>query len=62
MQALDVEKIESSLKINLKDVSWWKSIKDAYKHGVSITTELSKEGCISLVVERRPSHATHMQD
>ncbi len=31
MQALDVEEMESSSKIDLRDVLWWKSIKDAYK-------------------------------
>jgi hypothetical protein len=43
------EEMESSSKIDLKDVSWWMSIKDAYKLGVLITTKLSKEKCISLV-------------
>jgi hypothetical protein len=36
MRVLDVEKIESSSKMYLKDVSWWKSIKDAYKPKVPI--------------------------
>jgi hypothetical protein len=27
MRALDVEEMESSSKINLRDVSWWLSIK-----------------------------------
>jgi hypothetical protein len=31
MQALDVKEMESSSKINLRDVLWWMSIKDAYK-------------------------------
>jgi hypothetical protein len=30
MQALDVEEMESSFKIALKNVLWWMSIKDAY--------------------------------
>jgi hypothetical protein len=28
MWALDVKEMESSSKINIRDVSWWKSIKD----------------------------------
>jgi hypothetical protein len=44
MQTLDVEEMESSSKIGLRDVSWWMSIKDAYRFGVLITTKLSKEG------------------
>jgi hypothetical protein len=59
MWALDAEKMESSSKTNLRDVSWWKSIKDAYRPGVLVTTRLWKEGCISLVVEGRPSCVTH---
>jgi hypothetical protein len=49
MQTLDAKKMESSFKINLKDASWWMSIKEAYKFGVSIITKPSKEGCIFLV-------------
>jgi hypothetical protein len=42
--------VESSTKIDLKDVSWWMSIKDVYRLGVPITTKLSKERRISLDV------------
>jgi hypothetical protein len=52
------EEMESSSKIDLKDVSWWKSIKDACRHRVPIIVRLSKEGCISIVVRRRPFHTT----
>jgi len=31
MQALDAKEMESSFKIDLRDVSWWMSIKDACK-------------------------------
>jgi hypothetical protein len=62
MSALDVKEMESSSKIDLKDVSWWKSIKDAYKHGVSIIAIFSKEGCISLTVGKKPSCASHKHD
>jgi hypothetical protein len=30
MQILDAKEMESSSKIDLKDVSWWMSIKNAY--------------------------------
>jgi hypothetical protein len=40
MRALDVEEMESSSKIDLRDVSWWMSIKDACRLGVSIITRL----------------------
>jgi hypothetical protein len=42
MQALDVKKMESPLKIDLRDVSWCMSIKDACRLGVLIMTRLSK--------------------
>jgi len=53
MQALEVEEMESSSKIDLKDVSWWMSIKDAYKLKACVIAKFSKEGCIFLVVGRR---------
>jgi hypothetical protein len=43
MRALDAEEMESSSKIDLKDVSWWMSIKYACRLGALITTRLSKE-------------------
>ncbi len=43
---LNAEEINSSSKINLKDMSWWMSIKDAYKLQALVTSKLSKEGCI----------------
>jgi len=55
MWALDVEEMESSSKIDLKDVSWWMSIKDACRLGALVTTKLLKEGCISLAIRGRPS-------
>jgi len=62
MRVLDVEGMESSSKINLKDMLWWMSIKDVYRLGVSVITKLSKEGCISLAVGGRPYHVTHKHD
>jgi len=59
--ALDADKMESSSKINLRDVSWWMCIKDAYTLGVSITTKFSKKRCISLAI-KRPSCATYKHD
>jgi len=40
MQILDVEEVESSFKIDLRDVSWWMSIKDACKPEVSVIVKL----------------------
>jgi len=62
MRVLDVKEMESSFKINLKDVLWWKTIKDVYRHVASITAKFSKERCISLVVKGRPSCTTRKQD
>jgi hypothetical protein len=42
MRGLDVEEMELSFKIDLRDVSWWMSIKEAYRPRVPITTKLSK--------------------
>jgi len=43
MWVLDVEEMESFLKIDLRDVSWWKSIKNACKHVVLIIAILLKK-------------------
>jgi len=59
---LETEEMESSSKINLKDMSLWMSIKDAYRLETLITTKLSKEGCISLVVGRRTFHVARKHD
>jgi hypothetical protein len=47
MWALDVKEIESSSKIDLRDVLWWKSIKNACKLKAPVTAKHSKERCIS---------------
>jgi hypothetical protein len=62
MWAFDAEEMESYSKIDLRGVSWWKSIKDAYILGVSVTAKLSKERCISLVARGRPSRTTRKHD
>ncbi len=40
MQALDANEMKSSFKINLRDVLWWMSIKNACKPKVSVTVRL----------------------
>jgi len=50
MQTLDVERMKPSSKIDLKEMSWWVSIKNACKLGVPVITRFSEEGCIFLVV------------
>jgi hypothetical protein len=62
MRALNDEEMESSFKIDLRDVLWWKSIKDACKPGALVIIKFSKERCISLATRGRPSHATCKQD
>jgi hypothetical protein len=48
MRVSKVEEMKLFSKIDLRDVSWWMSIKDTYRLGVLVTTKLSKEGNISL--------------
>jgi hypothetical protein len=62
MRVLDVEEMELSFKIDLRDVLWWMSIKDANRFGVLITAIFSKEKCISLVIGGRPFCTTHRHD
>jgi hypothetical protein len=62
MWTLDVEEVESSSKIDWRDVLWWMSIKDACRLGAPITAKLSKKGCISLAVKGKPSHTAHKYD
>jgi hypothetical protein len=62
MQALDVEELESSSKIDQRNVSWWMSMKEACKPEALITTKFSKERCISLAIRGKPFCATHKHD
>jgi hypothetical protein len=62
MWVLDAKEMESSSKIDLRDVSWWMSIKDAYRLGAVVIAKFSKEGCIFLIVGRRPSCTTCKHD
>jgi len=54
--------MESSSKIDLKDLLWWMSIKEASRPKVPITIKLSKEGCISLAARGRPFRVTRKRD
>ncbi len=51
MQALDVEEMESSSKINLKDVLWWMSIKNAFRFEGVNNCQFFFKMCIFLVTE-----------
>jgi hypothetical protein len=62
MWALDAKEMESSSKIDIKDVSWWMSIKYTCSLVVSVIAKLSKEGWISLATEGKPSHTTCKHD
>jgi hypothetical protein len=62
MWTFDVEEMESSSKIDLKDVSWWMSIKDACRLGALIIVKLSKERCISLAAKGKPFRIAHKYD
>jgi hypothetical protein len=44
MQTLDVKEMELPSKIDLQDVLWWMSIKNANQLGVLIIARLSKKG------------------
>jgi hypothetical protein len=39
MQVLDAKEMESSSKIDLRDVSWWMSIKEACRPRVPVITK-----------------------
>jgi len=62
MRALEAKEMESSSKIDLKDVSWWMFIKNAYRHGALVTTTLSKERCTSPATKIKLSQTTWGQD
>jgi hypothetical protein len=62
MWVLDVEEMKSSSKIDLRDVLWWMSIKDACKPGGLIIAKFLEERCISLVVGRRQFCVTRKCD
>jgi hypothetical protein len=59
MGALDVEEMESSSKIDLRDVSWWMSIKDACRLEVSI---ILKKRMHFFSYKKRPFCSTHKDD
>jgi len=62
MQTLNDEEMESSSKIDLKDVLWWMCTKNAYRLKAHVTAKLSKETCISLVLGGRPFCTAHKHD
>ncbi len=62
MRILNAKGMESSSKIDLRDVSWWMSLKDAYRPRAPITAILLKEGCIPLAVGGRTFHVGHKHD
>jgi hypothetical protein len=62
MQTLDAEEMESSSKIDSRDVSWWMSIKEACILRALVIAKFSKERCISLAAGGKPSHATCKHD
>jgi hypothetical protein len=62
MRILDVEEMESCFNIDLKNVSWWMSIKEACKFRAPVIVRLSKERCISLVARGKPPWATRKHD
>jgi hypothetical protein len=59
---LDVKEKESSSKINIRDVSWWMSIKETCRLGPPIIAKFLKEGCISLATRERPFHVARKHD
>jgi hypothetical protein len=58
MRILNVEEMESSIKMDLRDVKWWMSIKDACRLGAPVMAKFSKGRCISLVAKGGPSRFT----
>jgi hypothetical protein len=62
MWALNDRDMESSSKINLRDVLWKMSIKNVCQLGVLVTTRLSKKKCISLIAGGRSFHIACKHD
>jgi hypothetical protein len=56
IQTLNAKETKSSSKIDLRDVLWWMSNKEACKLGVPIIAKFSKERYISLAAKGKPSH------
>ncbi len=54
--------MESSSKIDLKDVSWWISIKDVCRLGALVIARFLKERCISLIAGGRQFCTTCKQN
>jgi hypothetical protein len=62
MWVLDVEEMESSSKIDIRDVWWWMSIKDAYRPRVLVIAKISKQGCIFLIEGKKTFCTTRKHD
>jgi hypothetical protein len=62
MWTLKAKEIKSSSKIDLKDMLWWMSIKDACKLWTLVTVKLSKERCISIIMGKRLSWTAWRHD
>jgi hypothetical protein len=62
MRALGVGEMESSSNIDLRDVSWWMSIKNAYRPRVLVILKLSKKRCIPLATWKKPFCITCKHD
>jgi len=62
MRILDAEEMESSSKIDLRNVSWWMYIKETCRPRALVMTKLSKEKCISLIVGGKPFHVACRYD
>jgi len=62
MCVLNAKEMESSFKIDLKDVLWWMSIKDACKPKVPIIARFLKKRCISLVIGGKLFHVACKHD
>jgi hypothetical protein len=59
---MDVEEMQSSSKMYLRDVLWWKSIKDACRFGVLVIAIYLKKRCIFLTTRGRPFHVVRKHD
>jgi len=54
--------MESSFKIDLKDVLWWISIQGAFRLEALIIAKLSKGRCIPLATRGKPYRAARKHD
>jgi hypothetical protein len=62
MRTLDVEEMKSSFKVDLRDVSRLMYIKETCRPRMLVTSKLSKERRISLVIGGKPFHVASRHD